>query len=307
MPGVLVAPRPAGPAWLPWGPACLWPARLCLGCDQDSSQRCSPTAFPRGGSLVSVLPPQAPSPLLTSLEALLPRSQAPSLGRSLRTAFSGGLAQPSPSENCSIAWSSRDPACCPRTSLRHLLPPGLACPHLPAQGGWVRGPGWLQASTPLPAPLGRICPWVGLGCERGAGPPGSLGRASPWMDRGQACLLGLGVPGRLKPGLVSPTSKAARRWLQSLRCQACQDLFSREEGDGLPAPVLARGWGRAHPGSRGPRPGRRPCPGTCSQNGLGQRLASLLTWTCCLLTGHEAQLTHVSLSFLSVCNCVRWW
>lgn len=67
------------------------------------------------------------------------------------------------------------------------------------------------------------------------------------MDRGQACLLGLGVPGRLKPGLVSPTSKAAPRWLRSLRCQACQDLFSREEGDGRPAPVLARGVGRGSP------------------------------------------------------------
>ena len=48
MPGVLSAPRPAGPVWLPWGPACLWPARLCLGCDQDLSQRCCTHSLPAG-------------------------------------------------------------------------------------------------------------------------------------------------------------------------------------------------------------------------------------------------------------------
>lgn len=89
-------------------PGCAWAVtRTC-------HRGAAPTPFPRGSSLVSVLPPQVPSPLLASLEALLPRSQAPSLGHSLRTAFSGGLAQPSPSENCSIVWSSRDPPVVPR-------------------------------------------------------------------------------------------------------------------------------------------------------------------------------------------------
>ena len=152
-----------GPVWLPWGPGCLWPAGCAWAVTRTRHRGAEPTPFLWGGSLVSVLPPQTPSPLLTSLKPLPPQPQGPSLDRSLRAASSGVLAQSSHQRICSIAWSSRDPACCPRTSRHHLLPPNLARPHLPAQGGWLRSPGWLQAGPAQPPPPRRIYPRVGLG------------------------------------------------------------------------------------------------------------------------------------------------
>ena len=163
MPGMLAALRPVGPVWLPWGPGCLWPAGCAWAVTRTRHGGAEPTPFLWGGSLVSVLPPQTPSPLLTSLKPLPPQPQGPSLDRSLRAASSGVLAQSSHQRICSIAWSSRDPACCPRTSRHHLLPPNLARPHLPAQGGWLRSPGWLQAGPAQPPPPRRIYPRVGLG------------------------------------------------------------------------------------------------------------------------------------------------
>ena len=174
-------------------------------------------------------------------------------------------------------------------------------------------PGWLGQRSGLAA--GQSSSAITTEADLPLGGPGVRARSRTAMCPGSRVTLD-GRRADLPPGLGCAWQTQARAGEPDFK--GCSEAVTKPAVSDVPGSVLQGGrgrslgrvlaWGRggAHPGSRGPLLGRRLCPGTCSQSGLGQRLAALLTRTCCLLTGHEAQLTHVSLSFLSVRNCVRW-
>lgn len=137
-------------------------------------------------------------------------------------------------------------------------------------------------------------------CLLPAGPPPSATTTTTGrLHLGRAWVLGA-APARLAVGGVL-ASRMGRAVLTELVAKAA---VSDVLGFVLSQWRRGEGGGGARPGSRGLLPGRRgsgtPAPGT----GRPGSLALSLPWTCWLLTCHAASLTHVSLSFLSVCNCV---